>query len=81
MSVVMNQQVMRLAGVLQLQERARTAPPEELPFVIVNETMQVAGYEQAALWDARDRSDSGAEAEANLQVQKVLPQLEEVMLG
>lgn len=53
MSVVMNQQVMRLAGVLQLQERARTAPPEELPFVIVNETMQVAGYEQAALWDAR----------------------------
>jgi MerR family transcriptional regulator, copper efflux regulator len=36
---------------------------------------------KAALWDARDRSDTGAEAEANLQVQKVLPQLEEVMVG
>jgi MerR family transcriptional regulator, copper efflux regulator len=36
---------------------------------------------KAALWDARDGSDTSAEAEANLQVQKVLPQLEEVMLG
>ena len=35
---------------------------------------------KAALWDARDRSDTGAEAEANLQVQKVLPRLEEVVL-
>jgi MerR family transcriptional regulator, copper efflux regulator len=36
---------------------------------------------KAALWDARDCSDTSAEAEANLQVQKVLPQLEEVMVG
>jgi len=36
---------------------------------------------KAALWDARDRADTGAEAEANLRVQKVLPRLEEVMLG
>jgi MerR family copper efflux transcriptional regulator len=36
---------------------------------------------KAALWDARDRADTGAEAEANLQVQKMLPRLEEVMLG
>ena len=36
---------------------------------------------KAALWDARDRADAGAEAEANLQVQKVLPRLEEVVLG
>jgi hypothetical protein len=35
---------------------------------------------KAALWDARDRADSSAEAEANLQVQKVLPRLEEVVL-
>jgi DNA-binding transcriptional MerR regulator len=35
---------------------------------------------KAALWDARDRADTGAEAEANLQVQKVLPRLEEVLV-
>jgi DNA-binding transcriptional MerR regulator len=35
---------------------------------------------KAALWDARDRSDTGAEAEANLQVQKMLPRMEEVVL-
>ena len=34
---------------------------------------------KAALWDARDRSDTGAEAEANLQVQKMLPRLEAVL--
>ncbi len=34
---------------------------------------------KAALWDARDRADTGAEAEANLQVQNVLPRLEEVL--
>ena len=36
---------------------------------------------KAALWDARDRADAGAEAEANLQVHKMLPRLEEVVLG
>jgi len=35
---------------------------------------------KAALWDARDRSDANAEAEANLQVKTVLPRLEEVVL-
>jgi MerR family transcriptional regulator, copper efflux regulator len=35
---------------------------------------------KAALWDARDRADTGAEAEANLQVQKMLPRLEEVLV-
>src|ERR1700678_882142 len=35
---------------------------------------------KAALWDARDRGDADAEAEANLQVQEVLPRLEEVVL-
>jgi MerR family transcriptional regulator, copper efflux regulator len=35
---------------------------------------------KAALWDARDRADTGAEAEASLQVQKMLPRLEEMVL-
>jgi hypothetical protein len=52
-SGALNTQLLRLVGVLELQERARNAPREELPFVIVNETMQAFGYEQAALWDAR----------------------------
>src|ERR1700689_680582 len=34
---------------------------------------------KAALWDARDRADTDAEAEANLEVQKMLPRLEEVL--
>src|ERR1700734_2001554 len=34
---------------------------------------------KATLWDARDRADAAAEAEANLQVQKMLPRLEEVL--
>ena len=36
---------------------------------------------KAALWDARDRADAGAEAEANAQVQELLPRLQEVVLG
>ena len=35
---------------------------------------------KASLWHARSRADTGAEAEANLHVQKVLPRMEEVML-
>jgi MerR family copper efflux transcriptional regulator len=34
---------------------------------------------KAALWDARDRGDRDAEIEANLQVQDMIPRLEEVM--
>ena len=36
---------------------------------------------KAALWDARDCTDTGAEAEADLQVQKILPRLEKVVPG
>ena len=36
---------------------------------------------KAALWDARDRSDEGAETDANVRVQELLPRLEEVVLG
>jgi MerR family transcriptional regulator, copper efflux regulator len=35
---------------------------------------------KAALWDARDHGDAGAEAEANLRVQDIYPRLEEVVL-
>jgi hypothetical protein len=35
---------------------------------------------KAAVWGARDRADTDAEAEANLLVQGVLPRLEEVVL-
>ena len=35
---------------------------------------------KAALWDARDHGDAGAEAEANLRVQDMYPRLEEVVL-
>jgi DNA-binding transcriptional MerR regulator len=34
---------------------------------------------KAALWDARDRGDGDAETEANLQVQDMIPRLEEVL--
>jgi MerR family transcriptional regulator, copper efflux regulator len=36
---------------------------------------------KAALWNAREHADVGAEAEADPQVQTVLPRLEEVVLG
>jgi MerR family transcriptional regulator, copper efflux regulator len=35
--------------------------------------------EKAALWDARDRGDISAEAEANRRVQSVVPRLKEVL--
>jgi len=35
---------------------------------------------KAGLWDARDRGDADAEAEANLRVQDMIPRLEEVVL-
>jgi MerR family copper efflux transcriptional regulator len=47
------------------------------------DTLQVhLGYlrAKAALWDARDRQDSRAEAEANEQVQAIIPRLQEVVL-
>lgn len=35
---------------------------------------------KAALWDARDRGDPAAEAQANLRVQDMIPRLEEMVL-
>ena len=37
-------------------------------------------HAKAALWDARDRGDAGAEADANLRVQDMYPRLEEVVM-
>jgi MerR family copper efflux transcriptional regulator len=37
-------------------------------------------HAKAALWDARDHGDLGAEAEANLRVQGMYPRLEEMVL-
>jgi MerR family copper efflux transcriptional regulator len=34
---------------------------------------------KAALWDARERGDKGAESEANEQVRELIPRLEEVL--
>ena len=34
---------------------------------------------KAALWDARDRADTGAEAKASVKVQEILPRLEEML--
>ena len=34
---------------------------------------------KAALWDARDRGDAGAEAEANRHIEDILPHLKEVL--
>ena len=45
----MNYQFMRLSALQMLQARARTAPADELGFVMVNETMQVLSYQQAVL--------------------------------
>ncbi len=53
MSGALNQQLLRLAGVLQLAQRAREVGRDELGFVIVNETVQAVAYDQAALWDVR----------------------------
>lgn len=51
----MNEPVKELLGLLQLERRARQAPSaESLAFVMVNETLQVLRYRQAALW----RSDA-----------------------
>ncbi len=51
----MSEPVKELLGLLQLERRAREAPSAEaLAFVMVNETLQVLRYRQAALW----RSDA-----------------------
>jgi hypothetical protein len=68
MSDGLNQQLLRLAELLQLGQRAREAGRDELPFVIVNESIRAVRYDQAVLWDARSEKvvalSGGGRAEA-----------------
>ena len=50
-----NKQLLQLTLLLQLERRARLAPAEELPYVLVNETADLLPYRQALLW----RLDAG----------------------
>lgn len=50
MSGALNRQLLRLSGLLQLEQRARSLPPRELEFLIVNETAGILPYQQAVLW-------------------------------
>ena len=50
MSGALNQQLLRLGALLQLEQRARSLPLRELEFMMVNETVGVLPYQQAALW-------------------------------
>lgn len=62
MSDRLNHQLLRLTLLLQLERRARLAPTDELPFVIVNETAELLPYRQALLWQkqpARLQAASG----------------------
>lgn len=45
-------QLLRLAALVQLEQRARRAAPAELAFAIVNETHGLLPYRQAVLFDA-----------------------------
>lgn len=56
MSGSTNQRLLQLAGLLQLQHRARQVRAQELAFLMVNETMGVLPYQQAILWRAEAAS-------------------------
>jgi hypothetical protein len=50
-----NQQMLRLSALLQLQLQARAAKHAELGFLMVNETIAVVPYVQAAFWQPHTR--------------------------
>src|SRR5260221_250035 len=51
MTTALNYQLLRLSGLLQLEQRARKANRRELEFLMVNDTSTVVPYQQAALWE------------------------------
>lgn len=58
-----NPQLLRLSALIDLQQRAGQARGAELGYLIVNDTMQVVPYQQAALWrDGRVSAVSGVAA-------------------
>jgi multidrug resistance efflux pump len=59
MSEGLNKQLLRMATLLQLEQRARRADAAELPFLVVNETASLLLYRQALLWRA-GRGPGGA---------------------
>ena len=50
MSEQRNKQLLQLTFLLQLEQRARTASVDELPYILVNETADLFPYRQAVLW-------------------------------
>ena len=50
MSDAIDPQLLRLTLLLQLERRARQAPAEEIPYIVVNETADLIPYRQALLW-------------------------------
>jgi hypothetical protein len=50
MSEDLDPQLLRLTLLLQLEHRARQAPAEELPYIVVNETAGLIPYRQALFW-------------------------------
>jgi len=42
--------LLRLSALIDLEQRARTATPPELSYLMVNDTLTVVPYQQAALW-------------------------------
>lgn len=50
MSEQRNKQLLQLTVLLQLESRARLAPADELPYILVNETADLVPYRQALLW-------------------------------
>ncbi|MCF7987461.1 MAG: HlyD family efflux transporter periplasmic adaptor subunit [Methylovulum sp.] len=53
MSEQRHQQLLKLTLLLQLEQRARTASFDELPYILVNETAELLPYRQAVLWDSQ----------------------------
>jgi hypothetical protein len=50
MSEQRNKQLIQLTLLLQLESRARLSPADELPYIFVNETVDLLPYRQALLW-------------------------------
>lgn len=59
MSESLNRNLLRLTTLLQLEQRARRAAPDELAFVMVNETAGLLPYRQAVLWQCGRRGGDG----------------------
>jgi hypothetical protein len=58
-----NAQLLRLSALIELERRARSSPAAELGYLIVNDTLTIVPYQQAAFWrDGRVAAVSGVAA-------------------